>query len=270
MEEAKDRLKNKQDALKLLRIAQAEKKLALGKHHDCLEDLEKIRTEVEQQSDVDAKVFASLAHVFSLYYKRKEDHENYYKSCLSYLAYTPSSDMSDQEKKELSIKMGMSIMLGKKVFNLSELLDKDIINSLVGTEFEWLFHLIKALGQGQINEFVRHVQQHQEFISKFPHIVNEMFYLEQKVRIIAFLEMIFQLGKDERSIPFSLIAQTCQVDHQDVELLVMKAMSLNLIKGTIDEVAQLVHVEWCQPRYLSKHHLQIMSGKIGQWNDKLE
>jgi 26S proteasome regulatory subunit N9 len=67
-------------------------------------------------------------------------------------------------------------------------------------------------------------------------IVKEMTYLEQKVRIIAFLEMIFECGKDERSIPFERIASVCKVDQVDVELLVMKAMSLNLIKGTIDEV----------------------------------
>jgi 26S proteasome regulatory subunit N9 len=59
--------------------------------------------------------------------------------------------MSENDKKELSIKMGMSIMLGKKVFNISELLDKEIINSLLGTDFEWMFHMLKALGQGQIN-----------------------------------------------------------------------------------------------------------------------
>ena len=64
-----------------------------------------------------------------------------------------------------------------------------------------------------------------------------MTYLEQKVRIIAFLEMIFALDKDERSIKFQTISQVCQVEREDVELLVMKAMSLQLIKGTIDEVS---------------------------------
>ena len=56
--------------------------------------------------------------------------------------------MTEHEKKELSIKMGMSIMLGKKVFNISELLDKDIINILLGTDFEWLYHMMKSLGSG--------------------------------------------------------------------------------------------------------------------------
>lgn len=137
----------------MLDIAQAEKKLALGKHHDCLEQLETLRRLIEQSSDVDAKVYAFMAQVYAQYYKRKDDHENYYKACLQYLAYTPSSKMTTQEKKELSIKMGMSILLGKRVFNISELLDKDIINILVGTDFEWLFHMMKTLGQGQINEF---------------------------------------------------------------------------------------------------------------------
>lgn len=54
--------------------------------------------------------------------------------------------------------MGMSILLGKNVYNISELLDKEIINSLVGTEFEWLFHMMRSLGQGKIDEFTKTVE----------------------------------------------------------------------------------------------------------------
>jgi 26S proteasome regulatory subunit N9 len=48
--------------------------------------------------------------------------------------------------------------------------------------------------------------------------------------------MIFESGKDDRSIKFEKIAEICQVELCDVELLLMKSMSLGLIKGTIDEV----------------------------------
>ena len=270
LEGAKDRLKGHHDAIFLIEISQSEKQLALGLHHDCIEHLNKIRSDVNKHADIDAKVFSGLAYVYGLYYKRKDDHENYYKSCLQYLAYTPSSEMSEKEQKELSIKMGMSILLGKNVYNISELLDKEIINSLVGTEFEWLFHMMKNLGQGNIQEFSETVQQNQDFISKFPLIVKEMTYLEQKVRIIAFLEMIFLCGKDDRSIPFLKIAEVCKIEAVDVELLVMKAMSLNLIKGTIDEVEQVVHVDWALPRYLNKGHLTIMNNKMVAWEEKLD
>jgi hypothetical protein len=82
LEEAKDRLRLKHDALKMLEIAQAEKKLALGKHHDCLEQLDQIKMLIEQSSDVDARVYAFMAQVYAQYFKRKDDHENYYKACL--------------------------------------------------------------------------------------------------------------------------------------------------------------------------------------------
>jgi len=50
----------------------------------------------------------------------------------------------------------------------------------------------------------------------------------------------------------------------------MKAMSLELVKGTVDEVEELVHVDWILPRYLSKDHLKIMVDKLGEWSEKME
>ena len=82
--------------------------------------------------------------------KRAEDSLNEDRSAMQALiAYTRNFEqMTVTTQKDLSIKMGMSILLGKKVFNITELLDKDVINSLIGTEFEWLYHIMKALGQG--------------------------------------------------------------------------------------------------------------------------
>jgi len=237
LETAKGRMTKFKDAAFLLEISQADKKLSLGKHHDCFEQLGDIRSRVEQCADVDPKVYSSLASVYGLYYKRKDDHENYFKSMLQYLAYTPQSEMDEKEQKDLSIKMGMSILLGKNVFNITELLDKEVINSLKGTQFEWLFDMMCSLGYGRIDEFNKTVANNQEYIKNFPNVVKEMDYLHQKVRIIALLEMIFEVNKDERSLSFEKISQVCQIDVVDVELLIMKAMSLNLIKGTIDEVA---------------------------------
>ena len=90
------------------------------------------------------------------------------------------------------------------------------------------------------------------------------------MRIISFLELLFQVHKDDRSLSFDRISHNCQIDKNDVELLVMKSMSLDLIKGTIDEVDEVVHINWILPRYLSKDHLSIMVGKLGEWSEKME
>jgi len=38
--------------------------------------------------------------------------------------------------------MGMAVLLGKNIFNIAELLDKEILHSLVGSDFEWLYDLL--------------------------------------------------------------------------------------------------------------------------------
>lgn len=53
-------------------------------------------------------------------------------------------------------------------------------------------------------------------------------------------------------------------------MLVMKAMSLELVKGAIDEVSQTVEVEWIMPRYLSNEHLKLLVDRIGEWEYKVE
>lgn len=49
------------------------------------------------------------------------------------------------------------------------------------------------------------------------------------MRIIAFLELLFAVNKDDRSLTFERIAGVCLIDKTDVEFLVMKAMSLHLV-----------------------------------------
>lgn len=69
---------------------------------------------------------------------------------------------------------------------------------------------------------------------------------------------------------FTKISKGCLIDEGDVELLVMKSMSLGLIKGMIDEVDRVVHINWAMPRYLSKNHLQIMHKKMQEWELKMD
>ena len=114
-------MKGNQDAEFICRVAQAEKKLQLGQHHDSYEILNQVKQSLEMLSDVDPKVYAHMSRAFAAYYRRKEDYENYYKSSLQYLAYTPSSELSEAEKKDLSIKLGMAILLGKNIYNIMEL-----------------------------------------------------------------------------------------------------------------------------------------------------
>ncbi|XP_023227788.1 26S proteasome non-ATPase regulatory subunit 13-like [Centruroides sculpturatus] len=50
-----------------------------------------------------------------------------------------------------------------------------------------------------------------------------------------------------------------------VELLVMKALSLGLVKGSIDGVDKKVHMHWVQPRVLDKQQIASMKQQLERW-----
>jgi len=47
---------------------------------------------------------------------------------------------------------------------------------------------------------------------------------------------------DERRIPFNVIGEHTKLDNDGVEFLLMRALSLHLIEGTIDQVDEFVQV----------------------------
>lgn len=53
------------------------------------------------------------------------------------------------------------------------------------------------------------------------------------------------------------ISQDCLCSQ--VELLVMKALSVGLVKGSIDEVDKRVHMTWVQPRVLDLQQVRATS-----------
>lgn len=50
-----------------------------------------------------------------------------------------------------------------------------------------------------------------------------------------------------------------------VELLVMKALSLKLVKGVIDEVDQKVQFVWVQPRVLDIKQVSGLKDRLATW-----
>ena len=57
--------------------------------------------------------------------------------------------------------------------------------------------------------------------------------------------------------------------HQ-VEWLVMRAMSLKLVKGVMDEVERVVHVSWVQPRVLEKAQLLRLAERLAFWRGRVD
>ena len=70
--------------------------------------------------------------------------------------------------------------------------------------------------------------------------------------------MTFKRPATNRQLDFSEIAAEAQLPENEVELLVMKALSLGLVKGSIDQVEQKAHMTWVQPRVLDREQVRCV------------
>ena len=92
----------------------------------------------------------------------------------------------------------------------------------------------------------------------------------QKITLLCLMELSFKRKSTERSFSFEAIAQETRLPVNEVELLVIKALSLGLIKGSIDEVSRTVHVTWVQPRVLDKGQITNLQSMLGLWSEKVK
>ena len=56
--------------------------------------------------------------------------------------------------------------------------------------------------------------------------------IQEKIRLLALMEAVFNSPPHERELPFEKVAQAAQVPVDQVEQLVMRALALGLVRGT--------------------------------------
>jgi 26S proteasome regulatory subunit N9 len=98
---------------------------------------------------------------------------------------------------------------------------------------------------------------------------------------MSLVEHVFNRPADDRNIPFADIASSCDRDLDkviiniavlklQVEVLIMRALSLGLVRGTIDEVDGTFTVTWVQPRILNKEQIAHLNQKLVDWGEKVK
>lgn len=73
--------------------------------------------------------------------------------------------------------------------------------------------------------------------------MNSISFLRQKLCLMTLVEFVFNKTKQQRdAVAFADISKATRVTADEVEHLVMKALSIGLIKGKIDESLLIVKV----------------------------
>ena len=257
---------DKQDAYVLLTMEAAHFQLLLDDLAATKAAMDKCAKMLDTFKSVEPMVHASFYRVCGNYHKAKAEYADYYRNYLLFLAcINVDAEMSKEEQVQCAHDLGISALLGDSIYNFGELLLHPILTSLQGTEHSWISDLLFAFNAGDIGRFESLIPR----LSQELMLEASMPFLRQKICLMALIESVFRRSTYDRTLSFTTIATETRIPVDEVEHLVMKALCLQLIRGSIDEVAQLVRITWVQPRVLDTQQTQALLQRLSDWSDRV-
>ncbi|KAF6003955.1 26S proteasome non-ATPase regulatory subunit 13 [Cyanidiococcus yangmingshanensis] len=242
-------------------------------------DLEEAgRLQAEAASLVAAAAGALDPAVSSAYYRAASDYykvmgsaADFYRHALAFLSCTPTEVLSPDERVEWALDIGMAALLGKDIYNLGEVRQCEVIRALADqAETDWFYRLLVAFETGNIEVFERMVA-HQVAEPRIQEMLHtNMTMLSQKIRLLRFMRLAAFDATYAGRIPFADAAAECQVALDEVEHMVMKALSEGLVQGSIDQVDQIIIITHVQPRVLDRQDVAKMVGYLESWEKRTD
>mmetsp|Transcript_5481 Transcript_5481/g.8988 ORF Transcript_5481/g.8988 Transcript_5481/m.8988 type:complete len:386 (-) Transcript_5481:1-1158(-) len=232
--------------------------------------LEQTGEALNRLTGVDPTVYASFYLLNSAYNKVKGFIDTYYRNTFLYLQYVPLDAIPLNQQRSIAFDLSVCALISEEVYSFGEILGHPIIKSLEGTDQSWISELLLSFNSGDIATYDRLVQQYQAQLAANSLLVQNAKLMNQKVAIMSLMELIFNRKADDRVIHFSDVSSTTNTPLINVELLLMRALSLKLIKGVIDQVDQTINVSWVQPRTLNLEQVGQMKSRLSGWREKVK
>lgn len=260
IEKAKEKVKMCDEAHNFCQVLQGQIYLEFLNDLDAtkkiIEDLRETLDEATNVTPVHGKYYL----LASQYYRLIGQHADYYRSSLQFLGCSIDSFPKDQWAQQAFF-LGLAALLGEGIYNIGELLSHQIIDSLTGTEYEWLIELLKAFNSGDIAKF----EQMKPQWSLMADLAAQETKLRQKISLLCLMEMTFKRPANNRTITFTEIANETRLPVKEVEHLIMKALAQGLVRGAIDQVSGSVNMTWVAPRVLDRNQISGMANTLEVW-----
>jgi 26S proteasome regulatory subunit N9 len=218
----------------------------------------------------DTSCHSSYYKAASMYHKVVGPPEAFYKSALMYISYTDAGTLSPDETQALATDVSLAALTGSGVYNFGEVVATPILESLKGTKDGWLMDLMLAFANGDVNTYNGIMARSKGEVKKHSALFTRLEFVNEKIKLLALVNMVFERNAGDRNISFKEIEARAQVEGDMVEWLIMKALSLGLIKGQMDEIDQQVTVSWVMPRVLGKEQIEALGERLGEWGKKVD
>ena len=225
---------------------------------------------LDAMASPDPSVSAAYYYVCSQYHKAKQEFAEFYRHGMLYLAFVSSESLPEATRRDLAADLALAALLGEDLYNFAELIAHPIVKTLENTEFAWLLEILAAFNDGDLHAYDALCERHAAALNAQPALVANERRLREKITITCLLQIVFKLPADHREIALEDIALKTKLSVDGVEYLLMKALSVRLIEGVVDQVAGVVNVTWIQPRVLLKPQISELSDRLEGWIEKVK
>jgi len=255
-----------QDAYVFALTSVASVRLRLKQIAEARKDLDKCEGILDTFDSVETVVHASFYRISADYYQRQHEFANYYRTTLLYLACVELDDLGTSARQRTAYDLSIAALVSDTIYNFGELLLHPILDSLQNTQHAWLRDLLFAFNRGDLQAYSI-LQNHLQANGL---LQNHQQFLYQKISLSALTQLVFSRAPQDRSMTFATISQETKVQLDEIEHLIMKALSLGLLRGSIDQVAEVAKISWVQPKVLDRGGLEAMRTRLREWDGGVE
>lgn len=255
-----------QDAHIYALTAVANTRLSLDQSTEARKDLDKCESVLDTFDSVETEVHANFYWVSAIYFQSQHEFAKYYRTALLYLACIELSELPEQDRQRIAYDLSIAALVSENIYNFGELLLHPILDSLLDTQNAWLRDLLFAFNRGDLQAYDI-LQQHLDANSL---LKEHQQFLYQKISLSALTQLVFSRPPQDRSMTFTTISQETKVQLDEIEHLIMKALSLGLLRGSIDQVAEVARITWVQPKVLDRNGIEGMRARLREWDGGVE
>lgn len=256
---------NSQDAYVYATVYVAHQRLVLDDGDNARKELDKAEKILDTFDSVESVVHASFYRVNAEYYQAKMEFADYYRNALLYLACIDLESLDPEERRTRAYTLSLAALVSKTIYNFGELLLHPILETLKEGKDAWLRDLLFAFNRGDLKAF----QSLSHAITQEPLLSQHKEGLTEKIYLAALTEAVFRRPPHDRAMTFQTISEETKVKLDEIEHLIMKALSLGLLRGSIDQVDGIARINWVQPKVLDMKQIDNMRLRLGEWDQSV-
>ncbi|CAE7760529.1 psmD13 [Symbiodinium sp. CCMP2456] len=180
------------DAKFLCQALKGEKLILSADTESAKELLENLGLEIDNAYEVQALIQSHFHKTNALLWKTLGRSQEFYKSSILYLAFTPLEAIPMEERPQIAFDTVIAALVAEEEFNFGELTQQAIIQSLDGSPFAWVRDLLQAFSEGKFDLFDAAIAKNRTQMEASPELKSAEATLRRKMCALSLMELAFR------------------------------------------------------------------------------